>query len=87
MMQNLHLITNATSSNPLNIWLPNDKYIDPEMVDQISAGYFRNFDNNKYELSTELYYKYYSNIIDYKDLPNLDQNPYIEAEILTLMLI
>ncbi|MGB0999175.1 MAG: TonB-dependent receptor [Flavobacteriales bacterium] len=82
MMQNLHLISNATSSNPLNIWLPNDRYIDPEMVDQMSAGYFRNFDNNKYELSTELYYKYYSNLIDYKDLPNLDQNPYIEAEIL-----
>ncbi len=82
MMQNIHLVSNATSSNLLNIWLPNDQYIDPEMADQISMGYFKNFRDNMYEFSAETYYKYLSNVIDYKDLPQLSQNPYIEGEIL-----
>lgn len=85
MMQNIHLVSNATSSNPLNIWLPNDQYIDPEMADQISVGYFKNLHNNMYELSAETYYKYLSNVIDYKDLPQLSQNPYIEGEVLAGM--
>lgn len=82
MMQNIHLVSNATSSNPLNIWLPNDQYIDPEMADQISVGYFKNFNNNMYEFSAETYFKYLSNVIDYRDLPQLSQNPHIEGEIL-----
>lgn len=82
MMQNIHLVSNATSSNPLNIWLPNDKYIDPEMADQVSIGYFRNFKDNMYEFSAETYFKYLSNVLDYKDLPQLSQNPYIEGEVL-----
>ncbi|MGB0870982.1 MAG: TonB-dependent receptor [Flavobacteriales bacterium] len=82
MMQNLHLVSNATSSNPLNIWIPNNEYIDPEMADQISVGYFKNFNKNKYEFSAETYYKYLSNVIDYKDLPRLSQNPHIAGEIL-----
>lgn len=82
MMQNIHLVSNATSSNPLNIWLPNDEYIKPEMADQISVGYFRNFNDNMYEFSAETYFKYLSNVIDYKDLPQLSQNPYIEGEVL-----
>jgi len=38
----------------------------PEIADQFSIGYFRNFNDNAYEFSIETYYKNLQNQIDYK---------------------
>jgi hypothetical protein len=82
MVQNIHLISNSTSPTPINVWIPNNEYIKPEEAQQVSLGYFRNFDNNKYELSVETYYKDMNSVIDYKDLARLVLNADIEQEIL-----
>ncbi|MCT4664083.1 MAG: TonB-dependent receptor [Flavobacteriales bacterium] len=82
MSQNLHLVSNATSPTPINIWIPNSEHIKPEIADQISLGYFKNFDDNKYKLSVETYYKHLSNVIDYRDLPDLTLNNHIENQML-----
>jgi len=82
MVQNLHLITNTQSPSPLDIWLPTSTYIDPLIVDQVSVGYFRNFSNNMWETSMELYYKDMQNVLDYKEGAELFLNEEIETELL-----
>ena len=41
--QNLHLIQNSTSENPTDVWIPSSNNVKPEIADQVSFGYFRNF--------------------------------------------
>ncbi len=83
MVQNLHLISNTTSPTPLDIWLPTSKYIKPLIADQVAAGYFRNFADNKFETSVEVYYKDMKNVLDYKDGAELFLNEDLETELLT----
>ncbi|MBN1822288.1 MAG: TonB-dependent receptor [Prolixibacteraceae bacterium] len=83
MVQNLHLISNTNSPTPLDIWLPTSKYIKPLIADQIAVGYFRNFKNNAFETSAELYYKNMKNVLDYKDGAELFLNEDLETELLT----
>lgn len=80
--QNLHLISNSTSENPTDLWIPNSNNVKPEIADQISLGYYRNFDNNMYEFSVETYYKNLQNQIDYKDGADLRFNENVESQLL-----
>jgi hypothetical protein len=80
--QNLHLLSNSTSGNPTDMWIPSSKNVKPEIADQISLGYFRNFKDNTYEFSTEIYYKYLQNQIDYKDGAELRFNENAESQLL-----
>ena len=82
MVQNLHLITNTQSPSPLDIWLPTSTYIEPLLVDQVALGYFRNFANNRWETSVEMYYKDMHNVLDYKEGAELFLNNAIETELL-----
>jgi hypothetical protein len=83
--QNLHLISNSTSTTPTDLWIGSSKNILPEISDQVSLGYFRNFDNNNYEFSVETYYKDMQNQIDYRNGANTQANDKIEGELLTGM--
>ncbi len=83
MVQNLHLISNTQSPTPMDIWLPTSTYIKPLVVDQVSVGYFRNFKQNMWETSVELYYKDMKNVLDYKEGADLFLNEAIETELLT----
>ncbi len=66
-VQNLHLISNSTSSNPTDKWIANTPVIKPEISDQYSVGFYRDLFNAAYELSVEVYYKDMQNQIDYRD--------------------
>ncbi len=83
MAQNLHLISNTNSPTPLDIWLPTSRYIKPLIATQVAAGYFRNFYNNTYETSLEVYYKDMQNVLDYKDGAELFLNEDLETELLS----
>ena len=81
-IQNLHLISNTTSASPTDLWIPSSKNVKPEISDQISVGYFRNFKENKYEFSAEVYFKNMKNQIDYKNGANTQASDKIEGELL-----
>lgn len=66
-VQNLHLLSNSTTSSPTDKWVASTNIIKPEISDQFSLGYYRNLANNLYEISVEAYYKTMQNQIDYKD--------------------
>jgi hypothetical protein len=80
--QNLHLLQNSNSSTPTDIWISSSNNVKPEIGDQISLGYFRNFNDNKYQFSSEVYYKWMQNQIDLKNGAELQANEFLEGELL-----
>ena len=79
--QFLHLLSNSTTTTPTDLWLPSSNNVKPQISDQVSLGYFRNFKNNEYESSFEIYYKDLKNQIDYKNGAELVFNSTVEAEL------
>nr|WP_199157714.1 TonB-dependent receptor [Pedobacter sp. ASV2] len=80
--QNIHILTNATSSSPTDQYVLSSNNIKPEIADQIALGYFKNLEENNYELSGEIYYKWMQNQIDYKNAAQLIANSNVESELL-----
>jgi hypothetical protein len=80
--QNLHLLSNSTSTNPTDQWIGSSYNVKPEISDQIGLGYFRNFNDNNYEFSFETYYKNMQNQIDYRDAADINTAPDVESELL-----
>jgi hypothetical protein len=81
LYQFLHLLTNTTTTTPTDLWLPSSNNVKPQVSDQLSSGYFRNFSDNEYESSVELYYKDMRNQIDYKNGAELLLNSVVESEL------
>lgn len=81
--QNIHLVSNSTSSSPTDVWLATSLNTKPELADQYSIGWFRNFKENMYELNVETYYKAMQNQIDYRNGANTQANEYLEGELLS----
>ncbi len=79
--QYLHLLSNSTSGSPTDRWVPSSNNVKPQLADQIALGYFRNFFDNKYELSVETYYKKMQNLIDYRSGAELILNGSVETEL------
>jgi len=79
--QNIHILSNSSSSTPTDLYAMSSNNIKPEIADQVSTGYFRNFDENIFEFSTEVYYKWLQNQIDYKDGAQLILNQNVESQL------
>jgi CarboxypepD_reg-like domain/TonB-dependent Receptor Plug Domain len=83
MVQYLHLISNTTASNPLDVWNPSSKNIKPQLGDQYTLGWFKDLGNNRqYEISLEGYLKYNQNQVDYINGADLLINRYLEGDLL-----
>jgi hypothetical protein len=79
--QYLQMASNSTAGTPLDIWFPASPNIRPQLSDQVSLGYFRNFSDNRIESSVEVYYKKMTNSIDFRDHAQLLLNPRLEGEL------
>ncbi|MGO2102062.1 MAG: TonB-dependent receptor [Psychroflexus halocasei] len=82
LTQNLHLLSNTSSPTPFDVWTPSGTYVKPQKLNQYSFGYFKNFENRKYSLESEVFFKTVKNRIDYVDGANLIANDAIEQVIL-----
>jgi len=78
--QYVHLASNSTAGSPLDVWVPSSPNIDPQIANQVAIGYFRNYFDNLFETSIELYYKDMNNQIDFKDHAVLTLNAELEGE-------
>jgi hypothetical protein len=81
-VQNIHLLSNTTTSFPTDRWILTTNNVKPEISDQVSAGYFVNFYKDMFELSVEGYYKWLQNQIDYKNGAQLRANETVENQLL-----
>lgn len=82
--QYIHLISNTTASNPLDIWTPSTNNIKPQIGQQWAVGWFRNFGvENNIEASLETYYRKTENQIDYIDGADILINEFLEGDLLS----
>jgi hypothetical protein len=81
--QNVHLLINAASIAPTDIWRLTSEHIRPQIADQFSIGVYKNFERtNIIETSAEIYYKKIQNLIDFKVGADLQFNKFVETDIL-----
>ena len=66
-LQYIHLVSNAGTTLPTDLWVPSTYLVQPQIGWQYAAGIFKNFKDNMYETSVELYYKNMQNQIEYKE--------------------
>jgi TonB dependent receptor/CarboxypepD_reg-like domain/TonB-dependent Receptor Plug Domain len=66
-LQYIHLVSNSGSTLPTDIWVPSTYKVKPQISWLYAAGLFKNFKNNTYETSVELYYKKMDNQIEYQE--------------------
>ena len=72
--QYVHLASISAISLPTDLWFPSSDLVKPQIGTQYSMGYFRNFKDNHFETSVELYYKDLKNLIEYKENAQPDDN-------------
>ena len=82
LAQYIHLLSNTAASTPLDVWTPSTNNIKPQIVDQVAFGFFKNYADNMYEASAEIYYKKLQNQIDYADGAQLFLNPTVEKDLM-----
>ncbi len=80
--QYLHLLSSSTETNPSDLWIPSSNNVPPQYADQVDLGYFRNFSDNAFETSLQIYYKNMQNVIDYQNGADLQRNPNVESLLL-----
>ena len=66
-MQYIHLVSNSGSTLPTDLWVPSTYIVKPQISWLYSAGLFKNFKDNTFETSLELYYKDMQNQLEYKE--------------------
>ena len=79
--QFIQIANNSSSGSPLDLWFPASPNIKPQTADMISAGYFKNFNHNTFEFSTEVYYKKMNHVIDFADHATLLLNDKLDGEV------
>ena len=79
--QYLAQISNTASATPIDIWQLSNRYVEPQFSDNFSIGLFKNFTENTYQTSLELFYRETDGIIDYKDFARLLLNDHVETEL------
>ncbi len=66
-LQYIHLVSNAGTTLPTDLWVPSTFRVQPQKSWQYAAGLFKNFKDNEYEASVETYYKSMQNQIEYRE--------------------
>ncbi|RYY68469.1 MAG: TonB-dependent receptor [Chitinophagaceae bacterium] len=66
-LQYIHLVSNAGTTLPTDLWVPSTYLVKPQKSWLYAAGLFKNFKNNTFETSLELYYKDMQNQIEYRE--------------------
>ncbi|MEM1258150.1 MAG: carboxypeptidase-like regulatory domain-containing protein [Bacteroidota bacterium] len=80
--QFIHTLTNNTTVSPIDTWKLSDLNIEPQTGYQASLGFYKNFNDNMYEVSVEGYYKEMDNVLDFKTGADLFLNENVETEVL-----
>ena len=80
--QYVHLVSNTTAVQPIDIWKPSDEFVRPQIGDQVSLGYFQDFEDGNVTSSVEVYYKRLQNVVDFKPGAELLLNPLLTTDLL-----
>lgn len=85
--QYIHLASLSSASLPTDVWVPSSTNVKPQIGWQYAMGYFKNFKNNLWETSVEVYYKEMKNQVEYRegaqpddDIKNNQDNNFVFGE-------
>lgn len=67
MQQYLFMLSNSYSISPTDQWKMVDSHIKPPRSNQVSLGYYKDFFGAGVNVSSEIYYKWSENVVEYKD--------------------
>lgn len=81
LFQYIQQVQSSLSVAPFDVWFLVNNNIPPQIVDQIAAGYFKNFFNDEIETSVELYYKYIQNQTDIVDNADILGNELFDGQL------
>jgi hypothetical protein len=82
MYQYVHLVSNSGASLPTDIWYPSRLSVRPERSQQVSTGASFLLGGGKFLLTDEVYYKWASNQIDFKDGAQIFANNDLDSQFL-----
>lgn len=82
LFQFIHLISNTAASTPVDLWQVSNTYFEPIQADNYSLGFYKDFDQNRWQTSIEVFYKSLDNVLEYRDFADLIANQNIETELL-----
>ena len=80
--QFIHTLSNSAAATPTDELQLSNTYFKPLISNNYSIGLFKNYADNKYELSAEVYYRAMDNLLDYKDFVDLLMNDHLETDVL-----
>jgi hypothetical protein len=66
-LQYIHLVSNAGTTLPTDVWVPSTYRVKPQISWQYALGLFKNWKDNMFETSVEVYYKNMQNQIEYRE--------------------
>ncbi|PHN03602.1 hypothetical protein CRP01_25415 [Flavilitoribacter nigricans DSM 23189 = NBRC 102662] len=79
--QFINQIFNSASPTPTSQWQLSTNYIQPNRSHNMSFGVFKNFNDNIWETSAEVFYRAIDQLYDYKDFAQLTVNEHLETEL------
>jgi len=82
MRQYLFMLSNTVTISPTDQWKLSDYHIDPQSSYQVTGGFYYIFPELGLSSSVELYYKYSTDIVEYKDGADFISSPHTETEVL-----
>ena len=65
--QYIHLVSNAGTTLPTDLWVPSSYKVKPQQGWLYALGLFKNYKQDMFEASMEVYYKNMENQIEYKE--------------------
>jgi len=80
--QYLYMLSNTVALSPTDQWKLADYHINPQSADQVSIGFYQDFNRKFLNFSAEVYYKKVKNVVEYRDGANFINSPNIETEVL-----
>lgn len=66
MVQNLHQLSNSSLGMPTDIWIASTHKIGPQLADQVTLGFTRQFQNSV-SFAVEGYYKWMNNVVRFDE--------------------
>ncbi|HVS93171.1 MAG TPA: TonB-dependent receptor [Mucilaginibacter sp.] len=82
LRQYINLLSNTVAISPTDTWKLSDPNIKPQFGQQVSLGFYKNFNSNTIETSVEAYYKHTNNYLDYRSGATLTLNDHIETAVI-----
>jgi hypothetical protein len=81
--QYVHLASFSSIALPTDVWIPSGKNVQPLVGQQVAGGYFRNFLDDVYEGSVEVYYKDMFHLVEYAEgaVPEENGNTNYDAQL------